>query len=333
MRPIGWGIVGCGRVAENRVAPAIKQSSNSSLVALCSRSKERAGEFARRFDAAAAYGELPAMLRDERVDAVYIATPNSQHAEQSIACLRAGKHVLTDKPMALTVADCERMKRAAEESGRTLGVCHQQRFHPAHEACFRIAREGGMGKITIIRADMGFLFPPATVWRQQLGLAGGGPGMDLAPHAIDVVLKIAGAVGEVCGQVANARFDYEVEDFFLAEMELVGGGVAVIETNYCSRAYGGRLEVRGDAGTFVAEGSLMAAERYRTWLLRGSSREAVETFDGEHRGCFPAAIEDFSAAVREGRAPAVSADDGIAVMRVVEAAYADARGKRAGRGG
>ncbi len=332
MRPIGWGIVGCGRVAENRVAPAIKRSSNASLVAFCSRSQERADEFARRLEAAAAYGDLAEMSRDERIDAVYIATPNHLHAEQAIACMSAGKHVLTDKPMALGVADCLRMRDAAKKHGRVLGVCHQQRFHPAHEDCLRLVRAGALGKITIIREDMGFLFQPAAVWRQQAALAGGGPGMDLAPHAIDILLKAAGSVTGVSGSIANARFDYGVEDFFLAQMEFAAGGVGVVEVNYCAHSYGGRLEVRGDEATFIAEGSLMAADRYRTWLLRGSSRTAVESHDGEFRDCFLRAIEDFSAAVRERRAPAVSADDGIAVMNVVEAAYADARKRRASRG-
>jgi len=332
VRPIGWGIVGCGRVAENRVAPAIKRASNSSLIAFCSRSKERADEFARRLEAAAGYGDLAAMVRDERIDAVYVATPNHLHAEQAIECLRAGKHVLTDKPMALSVADCLRMRDAAQKHGRVLGVCHQQRFHPAHADCFRLIRAGALGKITIIRGEMGFLFSPAAVWRQQAALAGGGPGMDLAPHAIDILLKAAGSVAGVSGWIANARFDYGVEDFFLAQMDFAAGGVGVVEVNYCAHSYGGRLEVRGDEATFVAEGSLMAADRYHTSLLRGPSRTAVESRDAEFRDCFLLAIEDFNAAIRENRPPAISADDGIAVMSVVEAAYADARKRREARG-
>jgi 1,5-anhydro-D-fructose reductase (1,5-anhydro-D-mannitol-forming) len=332
VRPVGWGIVGCGRVAENRVAPAIKHAANSSLAAFCSRTTERAARFAQRFDAPAACDDLAAMLRDDRVEAVYLATPNALHAEQAIACLRAGRHVLTDKPMALSAADCERMKEAADASDRVLGVCHQQRFHPAHQACFRLVREGKLGRLTILRAQMGFLFQPSDQWRLQPALSGGGPGMDLAPHAVDILLQAAGAAARVAGRVANVRFDYPVEDAFFAQLDFAGGAIGTVETDYCSHGYGGRLEVRGDEGTFIAEGSLMAADRYQTWLLRGPSRTPVETHEGEHRECFRAAIEDFSGAIREQRRPIVSADDGIAVMRVIEAAYADARSKRAAGG-
>ncbi len=325
MRPLGWAIVGCGRVAENRVAPAVCSSPHARLIGFCSRSAERARAFAQRFDAPLAADDLDALTRDERVDIVYVATPNHLHAEQAIACLAGGKHVITDKPMALTVEDGRRMRDAAQAAGRTLGVCHQQRFHPAHVELFRLAAAGSLGRLTVIRAEMGFVYAPAPVWRQDRALAGGGPGMDLGPHAVDILLKAAGPVARVSGWVGNVRFNYGVEDVFLARLEFERGGVALLEMTYCSHAYGGRLEVRGDEGSYVVEGSLMASQRYESRLLNGPSRTPVAVREAEFGDAFRMMVDDFSLSVREGRKPSVTAEDGLSALAVVSAAYDSAR--------
>lgn len=325
MQPIGWGIIGCGRVAENRVAPAIRRCEGARMAAFCSRNASRAADFASRFEAPGAYDSIESFLSDDRIQVVYIATPNDQHAAEVIACLRAGKHVLTDKPMALSIDDCQRMRSEAARAGRVLGVCHQQRFHPAHAECFRLIESGALGRLTVLRAEMGFLFRPADAWRLKPAQAGGGPGMDLAPHAVDILLEAAGPAARLHGRVANARFDYAVEDFYHLQIDFKSGAVGVVEMTYCSHSYGGRLEICGDEGSFIAEGSLMAAERFTTVLRSGPSRKPVETKDGEHRDCFGAAIADFTAAVREGREPTVTSSDGLEVMRAVLGGYESAR--------
>ncbi len=325
MQPIGWGVIGCGRVAEHRVVPAIRRTSGARMAAFCSRNATRAADFARRFEAPGAYDSIDSFLNDDRVHAVYVATPNDQHADQVITCLKAGKHVLTDKPMALSISQCEDMRAAASRAGRILGVCHQQRFHPAHADCFRLIKAGALGRLTILRAEMGFLFRPADAWRLRPNHAGGGPGMDLAPHAVDILLKAAGPAKSVVGRVANVRFDFEVEDFFHAQIDFESGAVGLVEMTYCSHSYGGRLEICGDEGSFVADGSLMAAERYRSALMSGPSRTPSEAKEGEHRDCFGAAIEDFCGAISAGREPTVSSMDGLEVMRVVLGAYESAK--------
>lgn len=331
MPPIGWGIIGCGRVAEHRVIPSIRRCEGARMAAFCSRSASRAADFAGRFEAPGAYDSIETFLNDDRIHIVYVATPNNQHAEEVIACLRAGKHVLTDKPMAISIADCERMRQEAATARRILGVCHQQRFHPAHADCFRFIGSGALGRLTVLRAEMGFLFRPADAWRLKLEQAGGGPGMDLAPHAVDILLKAAGPAARTLGRVTNARFEYPVEDFYHLQIDFENGAIGVVEMTYCSHSYGGRLEICGDEGSFVAEGSLMAAERYSTVLRSGPSRKPVEANEGEHRDCFGAAISDFTAAVREGREPTVTSHDGLEVMRVVLGGYESARSGSAAR--
>src|ERR1700754_4525867 len=100
---IGWGVIGIGKVADIAIAPAINADGQSSLAAVCSRSPDRAEAFAEKHGAASGYDDFEEMLRDPNVDAVYIASPNGMHAEQAMAALRAGKHVLVDKPLAREV--------------------------------------------------------------------------------------------------------------------------------------------------------------------------------------------------------------------------------------
>jgi 1,5-anhydro-D-fructose reductase (1,5-anhydro-D-mannitol-forming) len=122
MAVVRWGLIGCGDIAARRVAAALRDSPGSALVAVARRRAELAETFARQHGARRAHTDWRGLLRDEEVDAVYVATPVRLHAEQSIAAAEAGKHVLCEKPMALDVKSCERMVAAARQHGVRLGV-------------------------------------------------------------------------------------------------------------------------------------------------------------------------------------------------------------------
>ena len=324
-RSVRWVIIGCGRVADRRAAPAIRAASHALLHGFCSRDVTRAAEFAGRHEAPRAYASLDEVLADPDVAAVYLATPNHLHAEQAIRLLRGGRHVLTDKPMARTAAEAAEMVTAAEQSGRILGVVQPARFHPAHQHALRLMAGGRMGLLSIARAQLGIWYPPSDNWRLDPKRSGGGAAMDLAPHALDLLMQIGGPVARVSALSRRLRFEYEVEDFCHAQVEFAAGGIGLIETAYCVRTYGGRLEVYGSDGTFTSEGSFQAAQTCRTSVRLGDAPAPIETQEPGFADGFIAAINDFTAAVREGRQPLVTARDGLAVMHVIEAIYASAR--------
>lgn len=323
-RPVRWTIVGCGRLADRRIAPAIRAAAHSKLHGFCSRDVSRAGEFAGRHEAPRAYATLDEVAADPEVTAVYLATPNHVHAAQAVRLLRGGKHVLTDKPMALSAAECDEMITAADSSGRTLGVMHQARFHPAHIHAVHLARQGKLGRLSIARVQLGIWYPPSDNWRLDPRQSGGGAAMDLAPHALDLLMQIGGPVKRVTAVTRNLRFDYPVEDFCHVQLEFAGGGIGLMELSYCVRTYGGRLEVYGSDGTFVADGTLQQAATYRTSVRLGDAPQPIEITEPGYADAFTAGVSDFANAIRDARPPVVTAADGRAVLRCIEALYESA---------
>src|SRR5207253_1295539 len=150
----------------------------------CSRDLIKAGTFAGRHDAPRAYASLDEVLYDDEVVAVYLATPNALHADQAVACLKGGRNVLTDKPIALSSIEARRIMQAAAGARRTVGVMHQQRFHPANIHAIRLMDEGTLGTLRSVRADIGIWYPPVEspddpdhrrlAWRLDPRMSGGG---------------------------------------------------------------------------------------------------------------------------------------------------------------
>ena len=166
-----WGIIGLGRIADTEIAPAITTSPHGELRGVVSRDQGRADAFAGRHGAARALTSFDELLADPEVDAVYIATPNALHAGQVVVAAAAGKHVMCDKPLALSVADAQRAVAACEEAAVQLGITFQTRFHD-HFGRFReVIQDGSLGEIRVVQVEMS---PGRTLlkgWRTDPALA------------------------------------------------------------------------------------------------------------------------------------------------------------------
>jgi predicted dehydrogenase len=321
---VGWGVLGCGRVADHRFAPVFAKTADAELVAFCSRDLSKARSYARRHHARRAYRSLDELLADPEIHVVYIATPNALHAAQAIRCVRAGKHVLVDKPMATCIRDALQLVEAAGETGRIVGVLQQQRFHPANMHLIRLRDEGVLGKLNVLRVQIGMWYPPTQSWRGTPALSGGGAVMDLAPHALDLMTEIGGRIVRVDAQIRTLQFPGEVEDFACARLDLASGAIGLLELSYCQHQYGGRVEAYGSQATFAVEGSMQSAGTYYTWFRLGQTPEPVQ----EHvstTDCYQAAIEDFTDAVQHGGRPSIDIMDGLRVSRSIAEIYTSAR--------
>src|SRR5215218_9092773 len=216
MRVVRWGLVGCGDIARRRVAPALRDLDNCELAAVSRADAARAESFAAEFGARGWHADWRRLVEDPSVEAVYVATPVHLHAEQAIAAAEAGKHVQCEKPMALNVAECERMNAAADANGVLLGVAYYRRFYPAVERVKQILESGEIGVPVVAQVNAFERFDPAPEsprrWLLDKRHAGGGPMFDFGCHRIELLVNLFGDAKAVRGLAANVVFEREVED-------------------------------------------------------------------------------------------------------------------------
>jgi 1,5-anhydro-D-fructose reductase (1,5-anhydro-D-mannitol-forming) len=317
---VRWGLVGAGDIAAKRVAPALRDSPGSAFVAVARARADRAAEFARRHGASRWHAEWRDVLRDPDIDAVYLATPVRVHAEQAVAAAEAGKHVLCEKPMALDVPGCERMISAARAHGVTLGVAYYRHHYPVVRRLRALLASGEIGDVVLVQAQAFERFDPppgdSRAWLLKKSEAGGGPMMDFGCHRIEVMLDLLGPVAEVRGAPSNVRFrDREVEDTCLAHLRFRSGAEAVLAVTHAAQ------EPRDSLQIFATRGSVHVDVLNQGFLRIVTADGVREERHPPHANLHQPLVEDFVAAVRDGRSPAVTGEIGLAVNRVLAAIY------------
>lgn len=191
-RRVRWGVLSTANIGRAAVNPAIQQSRNGTLVAVASRNEARARTFADAHGIARAYGTYEALLADAEIDAVYIPLPNSLHREWTIRALDLGKHVLCEKPLALTLAECREMEAAAKANDRQLMEAFMYRFHPRTEALIEKVRSSAVGELRAVRSAFTFRLTRPDNIRLSVEL-GGGALMDVGCYCVNVSRTLAGA--------------------------------------------------------------------------------------------------------------------------------------------
>ncbi|MFQ5879356.1 MAG: Gfo/Idh/MocA family protein [Dehalococcoidia bacterium] len=330
---IGWAIIGTGRHPNVHIAPAIHRSQEGRLVGVVSRDKGRALEAARRLGAEKGYGGLDEMLEDREVDAVFISSPNSLHAEQTLKAARGGKHVLCEKPMALTVADAQAMVDACRANGVKLGVGFHLRHHPGHQLARRLVAEGEVGPVTMALGQWSIDGRGLVRggWWAEPEMAGAGIIMGTGTHVIDLLrFVLQREVVEVSAFSDGQRSDRALDSNMLALLRFEGGSQGVL---ICSRNF---ACPRNDLLVYGADGRLTGVdtvgEAMRGWLelanRTGSARwefaaqePEVELYKGQ--------VDAFNRCIVDGAIPSASGEDGLAVVRITEAILASARDGRA----
>lgn len=320
MRRVRWGLIGCGDIARRRVAPALGELPSCELVAVSRARAELAESFAAEFGARRWYGDWRRLVTDEEVEAVYVATPVHLHAEQAIAAAEAGKHVLCEKPLAMSAAECDHVIAVCEANGVRLGVAYYRRFYPVVERIKAVIASGEMGRPVVAQVNAFERFDPEAShprrWVVEKRLSGGGPMMDFGCHRIEVLLNLFGRVERVRSLIGNVVFAREVEDTASALLQFEGGTQGLLAVTHAAREPQDTLRV------FGAEGSIHVEA-----LNAGEVR--IVTADGErverhapHANIHQPLIDDFARAVLEGREPRVGGKVGREVARVEDEIYA-----------
>jgi predicted dehydrogenase len=341
--PIGFAILGTGIIAEvHRQAIAMNADLGARLVAVGHYDPSRFAEIGGRYGVPClSEGDL---LKHPDVDVVCLATPSGQHAVQGIAAAAAGKHVLVEKPLALSVADADAMIAACDRAGVRLGVLLQRRAEPLFRQVFEAIRAGDLGEITLASVCMPYHRPQAyydqAVWRGTWEQDGGGVLMNQGIHFVDLLLWLMGADPvRITARAGTLQRQIEVEDTVVATLEFPDGALATLSaTSTAPAGFRQRVELYGTAGAIQLEGD--AAIRWESANQARSDASTTSdpptpasaaptaspfpTVGSQSPVAHAALIRDFIEALRDGRQPSVDGREGrrsvAAVLGIYEAA-------------
>ncbi|MDX2033216.1 MAG: Gfo/Idh/MocA family oxidoreductase [Blastocatellia bacterium] len=319
--PVRWGLIGCGDISRKRVAPALRDAAGSELVAVNRARAALAEGFAREFGARRWYADWRELLADDEIDAVYVATPVSLHAEQTIAAAEAGKHVLCEKPMAMDVDECDRMIAACRANGVALSIAYYRRFYPVLHRVRELLASGEIGRPVLAQINAFERFNPQPGqerhWFVKRALAGGGPMMDFGCHRIEVLMHLLGKVERTTADLDAILFaDREIEDTAIALLQFSDRTRAVLTVTHAAR------ESRDTLDLFGSEGSIhIPVLNLGEMTILSPSGERRERHP-PHANLHQPLIEDFIAALRDRRAPLVGGDTGREVARIEAEIYA-----------
>ena len=318
MSSIRWGLVGTSDFALEWIAPALTRAEGSTLAAVISRDASRAAAAAARVGATHAFSSIDS-IDSNLIDGVVLVTPNSAHAAGAIAALGRGLHVIVEKPMAHSGAECDQMIAAAEASGRMLAVAHCMEWAPPVVAARELLTRGAIGSVRSARIGASFLAEPGSLRRDGVAPATGdaaafGALYDMGVHAIDTITRLLGPVA----RVHNVRTDSGDGDA-VAELELLNG-VSVhlssrwsVDENY--------LEINGDGGVMRSNEWWGRDFAGHLELERNGVTEQIALHQAN---VYDAQFAHLSEAAAEGSQPLTPSGRGTANIAVIEAIVAAA---------
>ncbi len=336
MKKIRWGVIGAGGIADRRTIPGMMLCDNAELVAVMEINMELAEKCRAKWGCKRAYDNEAALLADPEIDAVYIASPVFLHAKQAMAAADAGKHILIEKPLAMTAEEGQKVADYCKEKGVKLAVGLMMRFGAYVQAMKRAIAEGKIGKPVSAYAQFTCWYPdmPGN-WRQSKKNGGGGAMMDMGVHCIDLLQYILGTKAtQVAAFHDTLSFQYEVEDSSTVMLRMENGAQCVVQSNFNipDDAAKWRIEVFGDQGRLIGDtvigqvdgGTLdaMFLGAQGGYDAQQDKKDGNQTkIDVEFGNMYAREIESFSNSLLLDLPVEVPAEDAIRVQRIMEAAY------------
>ena len=344
------GIVGCGKVAHLH-AKALENLGGADFRAVHSRTIQKAYEFSDQYSVNG-YDDVAQMIRSEKLDLVIICTPHPNHKEPALEAMRAGSHILVEKPLASSLMDCDLMLNEANKLEKKIGVISQRRFYEPVRRVKEAIDEGKIGKPILGTVQMfGWRdenYYQADPWRGTWEHEGGGVLVNQAPHQLDVLLWMMGEVQEVYGTWSNYNHPYiEVEDTAVAIVKFKSGALGnIVLSNSQNPGLFGKVHIHGSNGAtigvqpeggsmFIAGMSSIAEPPINDlWTIPGEE-QLLEQWIEEDADFFHSIdptvhyiqlqIQDYLAAIRDNREPLVSGQDGRRTVELFTAIYRSKR--------
>ena len=329
-RKVGFAIVGLGSYALRTIMPQFANCRSSRLAALVSGTPDKLRRVAQEYGVPEgslySYANFDRIRDNPDVDVVYVILPNSMHAEYVIRAAAAGKHVLCEKPMAVSSAECEAMIAACRRAGRKLMIGYRSRFEPHNRHAIRLAHEGAVGRPRFLQSEHGFPIGDPAQWRLNRALAGGGSLMDIGIYSIQALRYVTGEEpSSVTARESTDRSDprfREVEDRldwnFLYPSGLIGHGFSSYSSGH------NRIRLTGESGWIEMEPAT-GYSGHRMRVAREGKEEAVTPPPGPAGNQFVGQLDHMAECVLEDREPLVGGAEGLRDLRIIEAIYRSAR--------
>jgi len=328
-KKMGWAIVGLGNLAINQILPAFAKAEKAKVVALVSGHRDKAEKLAARYAVRPEdiynYQNYDELKNNPRVDIIYIVLPNSMHAEYTIRGAQAGKHILSEKPMATSVKDCESMISACRQANRKLMVAYRCRYEPFNQNLIKLAQDKELiGPIRAVTSDHGFNIGDPKQWRLNKALAGGGSLMDIGIYALNAARYCTGEEPtEINAMEYTDRNDVrfrEVEDMINFQLRFPSGALANCTSSY---GYAGqnRIRVIGTKGWVELE----PATSYTGARLRMRQGGQLTERDIQPRDHFAAEMDHLSECVMNDQTPLTPGEEGLRDLKYMTAIYEAAK--------
>ena len=329
---IGWGIIGCGIIGPFH-ADAVQANEQAELVEVCDIVEEKAKKMAEDYNCSYVTS-IEELLANDDIQAVSICTPSGMHSEHAIAAAQAGKHILCEKPLDITLEKIDAMIEAAEVNDVKLAGVFQSRTYPALKKVRQAVRDGKIGKLVLGECHQKWFraheYYASGDWRATWELDGGGALMNQCIHSIDLLTWIMGDVARLSAYCRRLVRNIEVEDTSVANLEFTNGALgSFVGTTSVTPAENRLLEIHGDTGTIKVE-----SERITKWAVPGEE-EAIEDEEvQEGTATDPAAVaaaghivhvQDLCEAIINDREPAVPGREARKAVEIIKAIYLSSR--------
>jgi len=331
-RKLGYAIVGLGNYATNQIMPRIKDCEFAELKALVSGTPEKLERYGAQYGIPKThwynYKNYDSIRDNPDIDLVYVVLPNSMHAEYSIRASKAGKHVLCEKPMAVSAAECEAMIAAAKQAGRKLMIGYRSRFEQYNRLAIQTVKSGEIGVPKVIAANHGFYAQP-NQWRLDRPYSGGGSLMDIGIYSLNAARYLAGEEPvELFAIESTDRSDprfKNVEDQIDFQLRFPSGVIANCVSSYSTGHNDYR--VTGTKGWIGMEPAT-PYDGHKMWKRIGGNTETI-VLPAPAKSQFVGQLDHLAECAMSGREPIVSGEEGLRDLRLIEAIYKSAREGRA----
>jgi len=326
-RKLGWAVVGLGSLSINQILPAFAKCEASKVTALVSGSPDKAQKLALRYGVAEkniySYANYDTIRDNPEIDIVYVVLPNSMHAEYTVRAAQAGKHVLSEKPMATTPAECRQMIEASRQAQRKLMVAYRVRYEPYNQALIKVARDKEFGPLKVVLSDHGFNIGDPAQWRLKRAMAGGGSLMDIGIYSLNAARYVTGEEPTEVSALEyttpkDPRFA-EVEETINFQLRFPSGVLA-----NCTSSYGApfnRIRAVGTNGWAELE----PATSYAGLRMRAGTYTKVEERLQPVVDHFAKEMDHMSQCVMNNTEPLTPGEEGLKDLALMMAIYKAAK--------